>query len=48
MGRLVDTQPTAPGKGDIRYLAPARVLNLAAGDVLPGHLLNKGLDIVTD
>ena len=48
MGGLIDAKLAAPGEGDIRNLAPTLVLDLAAVDVVPGHLLDKCPDIVTD
>ena len=48
MGRLVDAKLAASGESNIRNLAPALVLYLARANFVPGHFLDKNLDILTD
>ena len=48
MGWLVDAELASAGEGDICNLSPAEGLDLTADYFMPGHGLNKRLDIVAD
>jgi hypothetical protein len=48
MGRLINAKLAAARDGNIRDLSPILVLYFSTGYIVPSHLLNKHLDIVTD